>query len=132
MNCIVDTSVWSLALRRNKTVESIEVHKLKTLINKGEKIFLLGIIVQEILQGIRDCGQLKKVRDAISCFPIIEPVFEDYVYAAELFNHCRSKGIQASTIDFLIASICIRNDFFLLSADKDFQNICRHSKLKLL
>ncbi|MFH0800211.1 MAG: PIN domain-containing protein [Pseudomonadota bacterium] len=132
MNYIVDTSVWSQALRREHHRETEEVRKLAILLSEGERIFLPGIILQEILQGVQRSEQFKQIREALSCFPVPETGRDDYVFAAELFNHCRSKGVQAATVDFMIASLAIRHKCLLLTSDKDFVHIARHSDLKLL
>jgi len=132
MNYIVDTSVWSLALRRHSQVRSLEVRKLRTLLEEGERIFMVGVILQEILQGIKIKSQFIQIQDAMAFIPILSEKREDYFYAAELYNICRAKGIVAGTIDFLIASIAIRNECSLLTADRDFHHIAKHTKLKLL
>lgn len=132
MKYIVDTSVWSMALRREHHKETIEVRKLKVLLNEGERVFLLGIILQEILQGIKRQDQFKQIKETLSFLPMIEAGREDYIYAAELYNKCRSKGVQASAIDFLIASVSIRNECLLLATDRDFLHISKHTELKLV
>lgn len=132
MKCLVDTSVWSQAFRRRSRRETEEVRKLEILLKGGERIFVAGVIVQEILQGIRQPEQFRQVQEALSFFPILATAREDHVFAAELFNLCRAKGVQASTIDFLIASLAIRNDCALLTSDRDFQHIAKHTELSLL
>lgn len=132
MKCIVDTSVWSEALRRERHRNTAEVRKLAILIDEGERIFMPGIILQEILQGIRRPEQFKLIRDSLSFFPPLEAAREDHILAAEIYNCCRSKGVQAATIDFLIAALAIRNECLLLSSDKDFIHIARHCDLHLL
>ena len=132
MKYIVDTSVWSMALRRVGHQETQGVRKLTILLKEGERIFLPGVILQEILQGVRHSAQFKKIRESLSYFPFLDVTYDDFIFAAELFNSCRAKGIKATTIDFLIASLAIRNDCLLLTSDKDFIYIAKHSKLKLL
>ncbi|MFA4875238.1 MAG: PIN domain-containing protein [bacterium] len=132
MRYIVDTSVWSQALRREHHRETEEVRKLTILLREGERILLPGIILQEILQGVRRSEQFHEIRESLSCFPLIEATRDDYLFAAELFNVCRAKDVAVSTIDFLIASLAIRNDCRLLTSDKDFTHIARHCELKLL
>lgn len=132
MKVIVDTSVWSLALRRAKPPSSPQLKKLQILLDKGERIFLLGIILQELLQGISEPAQAKKVTDYFSYMPLIEPQKDDYVQAAHIYTICRKKGVQASTIDFLIAALAIRNECHLLTSDKDFEHIAKHTDLVLL
>lgn len=133
MKVLVDTSVWSLALRRRKTLPPVaEVSLLKELIENQEEIITLGIILQELLQGIRDPQQYRSIFKAMRPFPLLEPNREDYEYAAHLSNLCRSKGIQASTIDFLISAVCLNHKSVLLMTDKDFLHISKYCDLKLL
>lgn len=131
MKYIVDTSVWSLAFRRNREQKSKEVAVLQELLEGGSPIFMLGIIYQEILQGIRHDDQFRKIRDTLKILPFIDTTQDDHENAARLFNKCRSKGIQASTIDCLISIATIQNDCTLLTADRDFEYITQHSPLKL-
>ena len=51
MKVIVDTSVWSLALRRQQKNNSI-ADKLRDFIGDG-RVVLLGAVRQEILSGIK-------------------------------------------------------------------------------
>ncbi len=132
MNVIVDTSVWSLALRRKSGQITPPVEKLIDLIQKEENIFLLGVILQELLQGIKFLKDFSHLIEKLSPFPLIEPNRKDYIDAARLRNHCSSKGTQAGTVDFLIASICIRYNCCLLTTDQDFKSIAGCSTLKLL
>lgn len=105
---------------------------LKTLIEQGEDISLLGIILQEILQGVKHPKDFNRLKDYFAAFPIIELTREDYVKAAELKNHLMRKGKQVSTIDALIASAAISYGCSLFTCDQDFTYIATHSKLKLL
>lgn len=129
---MVDTSVWSLALRRNGGAVHPEVKKLKNLILDGEQLFIIGLILQEILQGISRSDKFEKLKDYLSAFPILRLDREDYIIAAQFRNQCRSKGVQAGTIDFLIASTAITHNCHLFTTDNDFQYIARYSNLMLL
>lgn len=132
MRVLVDTSVWSLALRRRSSAVNPEAVILQTLIEQGEDIFLLGVILQEILQGVRNPKDFSRLKEHLSEFPLIELTREDYIKASELKNYLAKKGKQAGTIDALIASAAISYGCFLLTADQDFTHIALHSKLKLL
>jgi predicted nucleic acid-binding protein len=132
MSIIVDTSVWSLALRRGNPSSNGQVQKLAAAIKQGQCIELPGVILQEVLQGIKNASDFEKVKAHLEAFSLLELNREDYVAAAQLMNHCRSNGIQASTIDFQIAASCIRHDCQLLTSDNDFQHIARFSSLQLL
>lgn len=131
MKYIVDTSVWSHALRRNRGQKSKEALVLQELLEGGSRIYMLGIIYQEILQGIRHEDQFKKIRDNLRILPMIDVSREDHEEAAKIFNACRSRGIHASTIDCIISAAVIRNDCTLLTADHDFDHIAKHSSLKI-
>ncbi|MBI4687624.1 MAG: PIN domain-containing protein [Nitrospirae bacterium] len=132
MKIIVDTSIWSLALRRHTPLSNPETEALRKLIEQGENIFLLGIILQEILQGVKEPAAFKRIKEHFDAFLLLEITREVYVRAAELRNHLSKNGIQASTVDALIAAVAISNECHLFTSDKDFTHIAKHSKLKLL
>ena len=119
MRICVDTSVWSLALRRKAGSESEEVETLRRLIANGERIVLLGVIVQELLSGISEETVFDRLAEYLSAFPLLDLTRDDYVRAAALGNRCRAQGIQASTIDFLIASTCVEHELALFTQDRE-------------
>lgn len=127
----MDTSVWSQAFRRQRPVDGPEIQKLRTLLEQEEEIFLLGVILMEILQGVKDRIYFERLKRSLSIFPLLEPTRDDYAYAAEIRNTCISKGIQASTIDFLIAAMAIRSNAYLLTSDKDFSHMAPMIPLKI-
>ncbi|MES2995232.1 MAG: PIN domain-containing protein [Verrucomicrobiota bacterium] len=131
MNVVVDTSVWSLALRRSTLVSSGHVEVLKDVISDGRAI-LLGVVRQEILSGIRHYEQLHHLRKHLRAFP--DPAFEaeDYETAAAHANTCRTKGIQGSLIDFLICAYAGRRSYQILSTDSDFLHYSRHIPVSLM
>jgi predicted nucleic acid-binding protein len=131
MKILIDTSIWSLALRRQSGVVNPESVMLRTLIEQGEDIHLLGIILQEVLQGIKNPKDFHVLKDHLDAFPLIALAREDYIKAAELKNRLIKKGKQISTIDALIASASISYSCYLFTTDKDFEHIAQHSSLKL-
>ena len=131
MKFLVDTSVWSEALRRKNTSISSSETILSKLILSEHEIVLTGIIIQEILSGITDKKLFNEINLILSDFPYIETIKNDYIYAAELRNLLKSIGITAGSFDFLIASVCIRNKLTLVTFDKDFIHIAKHTDLKL-
>jgi predicted nucleic acid-binding protein len=130
MKVIVDTSVWSLALRRDKRGSSAPVQELRHIIH-DHRVQMIGPIRQEILSGIRSESQFKKLQKHLESFPDLPILTEDYVAAAKLFNRCRSKGIQGSNIDFLICAVAIRNSFSIYTTDKDFEIFSKHIQIVL-
>ena len=125
MKVIVDTSVWSLALRRGRQDASVPVQELRNLI-QDHRVQMIGPIRQEILSGIRSESQFKKLQKHLKSFPDLPILTEDYVTAARFFNLCRSKGIQGSNTDFLICAVAVRNKFSIYTTDKDFELISKH------
>ena len=132
MNVLVDTSVWSLALRRDAPPDVREVRVLTECLKRGEFLFTTGIILQELLQGFRGPKQRERLIERLSEFPLIVPDLSDHVQAAELQTICRRKGIQVGTIDGLLAQLAIRHELELLTTDRDFKLIARHFPLRLL
>jgi len=126
MSIIVDTSVWSLALRRKIPPDSSPAVTILQNLITDDQVALLGAIRQEILSGIRNFEQFTRLRDYLRAFPDLELMPEDYELAAEFFNICRSKGIQGSNTDFLICAVAHRRSYSILSTDNDFQNFLVH------
>jgi predicted nucleic acid-binding protein len=130
MKVIVDTSVWSLALRRDKQESNAIVNEFRRMI-QDYRVQMIGPIRQEILSGIRSESQFKKLQKHLESFPDLPVITEDYVTAAKYFNRCRSKGIQGSNTDFLICAMANRNKFSIFTTDKDFELFAMHIKIDL-
>lgn len=130
MKVIVDTSVWSLALRRGGHSSYFPVQELRRLI-RDHRVQMIGPIRQEILSGIHNESQFETLKKHLDAFPDLPIVTEDYVHAARSFNTCRSKGVQGSNTDFLICSIALRNTFFIYTTDKDFELFSKFIPIKL-
>jgi predicted nucleic acid-binding protein len=130
MKIIVDTSVWSLALRREKHNMSAPVEELRHII-QDHRAQMIGPIRQEILSGIRSDAHFEKLQKHLQSFPDLPVLTEDYVTAAEYFNRCRSKGIQGSNTDYLICSVAVRNKFSIFTTDKDFELFSKHIDIVL-
>ena len=129
---LIDTSVWSEALRRKeKTLNSSET-LVRRIIENNDEIVIIGIILQEILSGIANEKLFSEIETILNDFSYIDIKKEDYIYAAELRNKCKQKGIIAGSFDFLIASVAIRNKLTLVTYDKDFINISKYTELKIL
>jgi len=135
MMVVVDTSVWSIALRRRREQLSSSEAKLATtlaeLIREG-RVELLGLIRQELLSGIRDETQFRKLLNSLRAFP--DPIVEiaDYEEAARVSNLCRSRGIAGSAIDFLICAVAHRREWAIFTSDHDFHKYASAIPLHLL
>lgn len=131
MSLFVDTSVWSLALRRDAPPASARVLALVRALEAGEPVVTTGLVLQELLQGFSGPRDRQAILDRFAALPLIVPDRQDHVEAAELRNSCRRRGVQIGTIDALLARLCIRNELTMLTTDEDFQRVARLSALKL-
>ena len=130
MNVLVDTSVWSLALRRAKRVDDKVPGQLSELIQEG-RVIMVGPVRQELLSGIKSQAQFELLRDHLRAFPDLALDEADYEGAAEAFNRCRQKGIQGSNTDFLLCAIALRRDLDIFTTDRDFDHYAKVLRLKL-
>ena len=119
MKVIVDTSVWSLALRRGKDIESKHVEELEELI-KEVRAQLIGPVRQELLNGIKSEKQYKVLKKHLRAFKDLDIETEDYELAAEYYNTARGNGIQGSNTDFLLCAISTRHRMPIFTTDNDF------------
>ena len=127
---IVDTSVWSLALRRKQPVADAATIELARLIDAGDAL-IAGPIRQELLSGIASQAQFKLVRERLEAFPDIPIETADYERAALCFNQCRTQGIQGSNTDYLICAIALRLGLPVFSADRDFPRYAKILRVRL-
>ena len=116
---IVDTSVWSLALRRKQASTDAATAELTRLIDLGEAM-IAGPIRQELLSGVVSQVQFKRLRERLEAFPDIAINSTDYERAATCFNQCRARGIQGSNTDYLICALAMRLNAAVFSVDRDF------------
>lgn len=131
MGLLVDTSVWSLAFRRDAPPSIAEVAELKRALEAGDDIYVTGLILQELLQGFTKPRAHRLIREHFEALPLLIPDRDDHIQAAELRNKCRRKGIQAGTIDALLAQLCIRHALTMLTADRDFRNMSKVVRLSV-
>lgn len=133
MKVIVDTSVWSLALRkaRKSDAEAGIVELLSELI-RDTNVVIIGPIRQEILSGISQKSKFEDLKNKLSIFKDENLTSDDFTLAAEFFNLCRAKGVQGSHIDFLICAFSVNNDYQILTLDKDFLFYKKHIPIKTM
>ena len=132
MSLFVDTSVWSLALRRDNPQDSKEVKLLHRALSEGIMVFTTGLVLQELLQGFLGATASSQIIERFAALPFIIPDRVDYVQAAEIRNRCRRKGIQTGTIDALLTQLCLQHELELLTTDHDFKHISKVYPLRLV
>ena len=135
MKVLIDTSVWSQALRRQKVhtnslIEAQAVDLLKELIHDG-RVALLGPVRQELLSGVKTKVQFENLLKILDVFPDVPLSNADYELAAQSFNQCRQAGVQGSNTDFLICAVSMNRAWPVLSLDKDFERFQKHLPLSL-
>jgi predicted nucleic acid-binding protein len=119
MRVLVDTSVWSLALRRRTRSEEPAVDRLRWLIDQG-RVAMIGPIRQELLSGVRTLASFERLRELLRPYRDVVLESADFERAAEHFNACRTQGIQGSNTDFLIVAVAERRSLPILTTDMDF------------
>jgi predicted nucleic acid-binding protein len=130
---LVDTSIWSVALRRQKnTKEERRVIQILSELVTESQVVIIGMVRQELLSGISSQKVFEELRDKMSIIDDVPALECDYLAAAELSNTCRRKGVQGSSVDFLICAIAIRSNLLILTTDKDFSEYARHIPIQLL
>jgi predicted nucleic acid-binding protein len=127
---LVDTPIWSYALRTPNEKYQKEIDQLKSLI-RDQKALIIGPIRQEILSGYSDLRKFKKIKEKLSFFEDTPLQDNDYELAAALCNQCRKKVIQVSHIDFLICAVAKRIDVPIFTTDKDFTRYQKTISIKL-
>jgi hypothetical protein len=131
MTLLVDTSVWSLAFRRDQDTAVAQVDALRAALAGEEIVVTTGLVLQELLQGFAGPRARKDLIERFAALPLIGPDRQDHIEAAELRNTCRRAGVQLGTIDALLAQLCIRHDLTLLTTDNDFVHAASHCRLRV-
>ncbi len=129
MSLFVDTSVWSLALRRDTPPSVPHVERLAEALERADAVYTTGLVLQELLQGFTGPRASGQIIERLGVLPFIIPDRDDHVSAAELRNRCRRAGIQVGTIDALFAQLCLNRNLQMLTTDRDFERVAAQSEL---
>jgi len=125
---LVDTTVW-IDFFTGKPTTQVDI--LELLISEGQDICVCGLVLTEVLQGVREEKQYKKIRtyfDDLLFLPMTQAM---HIHSAEIYRSLRKKGITIrKPIDCMIASVAIAHKVQLLHNDKDFTPIEKHCGLK--
>ncbi len=128
MSLFVDTSVWSLALRRDRPPDVPEVGALEQALTEGELV--TTTVYQELLQGFHGPRDQRAIVARLSALPFLSPDRHDHFEAAQIRNRARRRGVQVGTIDAVLAQLCIRYELRLLTTDADFARIAEYEPLE--
>ena len=130
MKILVDTCIWSQVLRHKQPNQDLQA-KLKDLIHDG-RVCMIGPIRQELLSGITNAKQFNTLKKSLSAFADIPLTTEHFEKAAEFNNMCRRKGVQGSTIDFLICAVAYLDKLVIYTTDKDFESYKKYLPIRLM
>jgi predicted nucleic acid-binding protein len=128
---LVDTSVWSLALRRDRDAALPQLAALRAALEGDDIVVTTGLVLQELLQGFAGPKARSDIIERFAALPIVVPDRQDHIDAAALRNTCRRAGVQLGTIDALLAQLCLRHRLTLLTTDQDFLHAAAHCPLKV-
>jgi predicted nucleic acid-binding protein len=131
VSLLVDTSVWSLAFRRDAEASTQAVEVLRTALEGADQVFTTGLVLQELLQGFSGPKARSQLIERFAALAFLQPDRDDHIEAAEVRNTCRRNGVQIGTIDAVLIQLCLRHDLVLLSTDNDFRAASRHVKFRL-
>jgi len=129
MKVLVDTSVWSLALRR-KNPRGKTTQKLTDLI-LSSLVVMIGPVRQELLSGISHEDTFFNLKSKLEHFDDFTITTRDYETAAQFHNTCRKHGVQGSHIDFLICAVAHNNDLVIFTTDYDFENYAQYVPIRI-
>ena len=133
MMIAVDTSVWSLVLRRRRVPQDNPcVKAMRSRVEGGDEVVVVGPILQELLSGLKDPATFASLEVEMERFPLLELHRRTYAAAARLTNLCHRAGFQPGAVDALIAAACVEHGCPLLTADAHFLEIARHCELVVL
>ena len=131
MSLLVDTSVWSLAFRRDAEASTQAVEVLRTALEGADQVFITGLVLQELLQGFSGPKARSQLIERFAALALLQPDRDDHIEAAEVRNTCRRNGVQIGTIDAVLIQLCLRHDLVLLSTDDDFRSASKYVKFRL-
>lgn len=131
MSLLVDTCVWSLALRRDAPPDAPEVAALRNALAGADMVATTGVILQELLQGVVPARVRRQITETFAALEYVTPSREDHIAAAEVRNRLRAAGVQVGTIDALIAQLALGGGHTVLTTDKDFHAAAVHVGLRL-
>lgn len=134
MDVLVDTPIWSLALRRRRNAlapEQVNWRQNLTELIRLKAARIIGPVRQEILSGIRDPMVFRRVRDGLRTFDDEALLRDDYEHAARIANLCRAAGLASTPVDVLICAVAVRRGWEIFTTDRDFERYAEHVPLAL-
>lgn len=125
---LVDTTVW---IDFFASREQPHVHLLEDAFLRDEDICVCGVILTEVLQGIRENKDYKKTRKHFEALIFLPMTLETFISSADIYRRLRQRGITIrNAVDCMIAAVAIEHDVPLLHNDSDFEPIAQYCGLR--
>lgn len=125
---LVDTTVW---IDFFKARDTAQVRELERLVRENEDVCICGVVMTEVLQGIRDDKQHERTLAAFEAFILLPMGPTTFIKAAGLYRTLRRKGRTIrNSVDCMIAAVAIEHDVALLHNDRDFDAIASLGALR--
>lgn len=131
---LIDTSVLSRVFRRRRPGDAERRLQavFEELMAGDAALGLPGIVLQEVLSGVRSRRQFDDLRTKLlAAFVVVPEGAREHVEAARIRNLCLEKGVNVTAIDCLIAACAVVSGSELFAADQDFESIAKHVPLEL-
>lgn len=125
---LVDTSIWIDFLQ---APDSPTAASLAKLIGGHNRVIICGVVLQEVLQGIRDQRNFDLVHARLFRFPFMATDKETWLLAANLYRGLRAKGITIPATDATIAALAMQHNLLLFSRDRHFEALAADTTLRL-
>lgn len=123
---LVDTSVWSFALRRDVAIEAPEVNFLMRCLDRAQSVATTGLVLQELLQGFQGAKAALAIVERFKSLSYFTPDAQEHIAAADIRSTCRRAGVQIGSIDALLIALCVSRNAMLLTTDQDFFHAAKH------
>lgn len=130
MAVLADSSAWISYFRTSSRMPVAD--KLEKLIELEADVCMCGPVLAEVLRGVREDAQHRKISAILDSFDYYDTGKDIYRQAAHIYRHCRAKGFTIrSTVDCTIAAIALRHDLEVLHDDRDYDAISRFFPLRI-
>jgi len=126
--------VLSVVFRRLRRAEPPPrvVKQFAALVEDDAPLGIPGIVLQELLSGVRTATQFAKLDEILDGFPLLLATRQTHISAARVRNQCRASGLAASTVDCLVAAHALVAGATLMTLDDDFRRMAPHVGLTLV
>lgn len=118
---LVDTNVWIHIFRQSAQQETKTIQEFFRLLSPEAKIVTTGIVLTEIICGLRNTKKDKAIREIIERYDFLPSTKDIYILAGDLGREMERKGLKIPVADYVIAATAITYGATLISGDPHFK-----------